>query len=121
MLCEDFAAQRTNAESGDTAILFDLLPGFRSSDPGIATVIVAVDDQQAASVALEYSNGEEVVTTAPATLDGAGGTRTLLFQVPDLAADDSVLGADFRLVAATGDVTVDLVRVVSDVVLAEAG
>ena len=45
----------------------------------------------------------------------------MLFQVPDLAADDSVLGADFRLVAATGDVTVDLVRVVSDVVLAEAG
>ena len=121
VLCEDFAAQRTNAESGDTAILFDLLPGFRSSDPGIATVIVAVDDQQAASVALEYSNGEEVLTTAPATLDGAGGTRTVLFQVPDLAADDSVLGADFRLVTATGDVTVDLVRVVSDVVLAEAG
>ena len=117
--CHDFLAQRTDQASGNDAVLFDLNDQFRSAEPGVATVFVTVDDQQPTTLRLEYSNSDEVISTEPVTLDGSGETRTAIFQVPDLAADGSVFGGDFRLVSEGGDVRIDVVRVVSDIVSIE--
>ena len=100
-------------------MLFDLNPQFRTAEPGVATILVAIDDQQPTTLRLEYSNSGEVISTEPVTLDGSGATRTAIFQVPDLAADGSVFGGDFRLVSEGGDVRIDVVRVVSDIVSIE--
>ena len=118
-ICDDYLAQQTNQADGNDAVLFDLNPQFRTAEPGVATILVAIDDQQPTTLRREYSNSGEVISTEPVTLDGSGATRTAIFQVPDLAADGSVFGGDFRLVSEGGDVRIDVVRVVSDIVSIE--